>query len=93
VVVGLFQVQAQVPPHIIQEAIGLMATVLLVVGLPGMVAAIVIGHVALVEAKRFALRYAWRGLAITGLALGYLSVAYAIWLVVQFFLSGSSLLE
>lgn len=93
IVVVLYQIPPQLLPHDVEVAIGLVSTVLAVASVPGVIGAIVTGHLALIEAKRFAPQRAWRGFAITGLVLSYLSIVYVIWLVVQFFLSGKPLLE
>jgi hypothetical protein len=97
---AMFIVVSQIPdqtlPSLVQQALGVVGTVLCAVGLPTMIAAIVTGHLALSQAKRFSPARAWRRLAIAGLALGYLSVLYVIWLLVQFalyLLSGKPILE
>lgn len=67
-----------------------LGSVLEVVGVPALIAAIVIGHIALGRAKRYSLQHAWRGLALAGLALGYLSLVgflgafgLVIWIVIH----------
>jgi hypothetical protein len=72
-------------PSPLLGGIQVTGTVLGVVGLPAMIAAIVTGHIALGRAKRFPPQQAGRGLAIAGLVIGYASIALSLLLVVAVF--------
>ena len=50
--------------------------------------ALVTGHLALLHARRYPPAQAGRGLAITALVLGYLSLAYVVWFFGSFLSGG-----
>lgn len=71
-------------------ALRTVGNVLDILGIPTLIAAIVTGHIALRQAKRYPPQQARRGVAITGLVLGYLSlvlflvaVGLIIWLLIH----------
>jgi hypothetical protein len=58
-----------------------LGLVLEMVGVPALIAAIVMGHIALGRANRYSPQLAWRGLAIAELVLGYLSLMVFLWVI------------
>jgi hypothetical protein len=61
-------------PRIVSNVVALVAT-------PAVIAALVTGHIALSRAKQYPAPQALRGLAISGLVLGYLSLAVVLGVV------------
>ena len=67
---------ASVPAETSGKAVGSLICGLLFFILPSAVAAIILGHVSLSEIRKSAGRIKGRGMAVTGLVLGYLGVAF-----------------
>jgi hypothetical protein len=63
-----------------------------VLALPAVVIALVTGHIALVQAKRYARGHTLRGFAIAGLVIGYLTLAFALF-TIGVFIVGSVMLS
>lgn len=74
------------------QALLMLAGSLGVLALPATVIALITGHVALRQAKRYTLGHAWRRFAIFGLVIGYLTAAVAL-LTMAAFIIGSIFLS
>lgn len=76
------------PASTLSVMFGILDQVFGVVSLPALVASLVMGHLALVRAKRYPKPQARRWMAIVGLVLSYLSVAFTLLVIGFFVLAG-----
>jgi len=78
----------QAPPQSSNKAIASLVCGVLFLCAPASIAAIILGHLALVDIKRSANRMTGHGLAIAGLVMGYLGIAlttiYIVFMVFMF---------
>jgi Domain of unknown function (DUF4190) len=78
----------QAPPQSSNKAIASLVCGVLFLCAPASIAAIILGHLALVDIKRSANRMTGHGLAIAGLVMGYLGIAlttiYVVFMVFMF---------
>jgi len=78
----------EMPPQNSNKAIASLVCGVLFMCAPASVAAVVLGHLALIDIKRTAGRMAGKGMAIAGLVMGYLGIAlttiYIVFMVFMF---------
>ncbi len=80
--------QGWAPPQNSNKAVASLVCGVLFMCAPASIAAVVLGHLALIDIKRTAGRMAGKGMAIAGLVMGYLGIAlttiYIVFMVVMF---------
>ncbi len=90
---AVYAVKPPIMPHavwsVVLAAIGLVSPFLPFFSLPASIAGVILGHIGLSKIAKSPIPRSGRGIAITGLALGYMAiVAGAVW--VLFYVSLSS---